>query len=61
MPISTTISTAAKTSSFLRPIVSASAPDGTSSRKIAIAHTRFRKTKRSSVSPRSVKKIASTG
>ena len=61
MVISTTITAAAKTSSFFRPMVSASAPDGTSSRKIAIAQTRLRKTKRSSVRPRSVKKIASTG
>ena len=61
MAISKTITTEEKTSSFLRPMVSAKAPDGTSSVKIASAHMRFRKTKRSRVSPRSVKKIASTG
>jgi hypothetical protein len=42
--ISTTISVAAVTRSFFRPIVSAKAPEGTSNKKIVVAQIRLSRT-----------------
>ena len=52
---------AAARSNFLRPKVSASAPEGTSSKKMAAAQTALKVRNCSRLSPRSKKRMAKMG